>query len=236
MEFVKNAVSTGIQRYRTMVYGHVWDLDVRSTYPSVSQLLNIARETIDMEFARFKGISMETRMEIGINLSGGLINSVDICKKVFKAPSFDDLLDKFKQSPFISEPKDKPLYTWSRKGGYEVSSKGDKRFSAFNAIMEDGRSLECHYQLDDGYKGHDPGGVDWRLGKGKPGLDPSVNLWEAYLGLWRKWADKNMNLIEDLRIRVSAHGNVLSDMFAVTEINQARALAIILEETSDVPY
>lgn len=40
------------------------------------------------------------------------------------------------------------MYTWKRYGGYEVSSHGDKRFSAFNAIMSDGRSIECHYQCD----------------------------------------------------------------------------------------
>ena len=30
-------------------------------------------------------------------------------------------------------------FTWSRRGGYEVSTKGDKRFSALVAKMPDGR-------------------------------------------------------------------------------------------------
>ena len=34
-------------------------------------------------------------------------------------------------------------YKWSKTQGYEVSSRGDKRFSAFNAIMPDGRSCEA---------------------------------------------------------------------------------------------
>jgi hypothetical protein len=38
------------------------------------------------------------------------------------------------------------MVKWSRTEGYEVSSVGDWRFSAFNAILEDGRSIECHYQ------------------------------------------------------------------------------------------
>lgn len=54
------------------------------------------------------------------------------------------------------------MFTWSRRGGYEVSSKGDKRFSAFNAIMPDGRSIEEIYQCD--CKHFDPGGTNWRLG------------------------------------------------------------------------
>lgn len=31
-------------------------------------------------------------------------------------------------------------YTWQRYGGYEVSSRGDKRFSAFYARLADGRN------------------------------------------------------------------------------------------------
>lgn len=37
---------------------------------------------------------------------------------------------------------------WMRYGGYEVSTKGDPRFSAFNALLADGRSIEQHYQCD----------------------------------------------------------------------------------------
>lgn len=41
-------------------------------------------------------------------------------------------------------------YSWGRRTrpGYEVSSKGDKRFSALFAKMPDGRSIEMHYQCD----------------------------------------------------------------------------------------
>ena len=60
------------------------------------------------------------------------------------------------------------MFTWNRYGGYECSSKGDSRFSAFNAIMPDGRTIEQHYQC--GVKGYQPGGTNWKLGKGKPPL------------------------------------------------------------------
>ena len=121
-------------------------------------------------------------------------------------------------------------FRWVRreKGAYEVSSKGDKRFSAFGAIMPDGRSLECHYQCD--VKGYQPGGTDWRLGKGKPPKDMTVNLWEAYLSLWRQWANTHPEEMQELRAVVLEHGGVLSDMFAHTPINQARALATLLNE------
>jgi len=117
-------------------------------------------------------------------------------------------------------------YRWVRWGGYEVSTHGDRRFSAFCAYMPDGRSLESHYQCD--LKGYSPGSDNWRLGKGKPPRDPSVDLWPGYLALWDLWASRNSLLIDVLRKAADDHGGLLSDRFASTPINQAHALAVIL--------
>ena len=122
------------------------------------------------------------------------------------------------------------MYTWTRYGGYEVSSHGDRRFSAFNAILPDGRSVEMHYQCD--VKGYDPGGRNWRLGKGKPPREKMSHdeLWQKYLGLWRVWASSNPALMQELKVLAGEYGNVLSDRFASTPVNQARALAEILNK------
>jgi len=119
-------------------------------------------------------------------------------------------------------------FTWSRKGGYECSSKGDSRFSALNARMPDGRTLEIHYQCD--VKGYCPGGTNWKLGKGKPPLDRSKDLWSEYLVLWETWAGLHPELMDELGYAAAAKGYVLSDCFASTPINQARALAEILNK------
>ncbi len=119
-----------------------------------------------------------------------------------------------------------PQFTWARRGGYECSSKGDGRFSALNARLPDGRTIEQHYQCD--IKGYQPGGTRWQLGKGKPPLDPNRDLWSAYFALWVIWAIQNPALIQELRSKAAEHGNVLSDCFASTPVNQARALAEIL--------
>jgi hypothetical protein len=113
--------------------------------------------------------------------------------------------------------------------GYEVSSAGDRRFSALNAEMEDGRTIEEHYQCD--VKGYDPGGTQWRLGKGKPPLRKR-DTWPEYLDLWRRWAALNPKLIAELRLK--AHGRTLTDRFANGPVSQARALAQILNE--DEPW
>jgi hypothetical protein len=124
--------------------------------------------------------------------------------------------------------------TWGRRSipklgmGYEVSSKGDARFSALNAVLPDGRTIEMHYQCC--VKGYQPGGTDWRLGKGKPPLDPSVDLWNEYLNLWRIWACENLPLLRELWQMATAKGDLLTDCFASTPINQAHALSQILND------
>lgn len=120
------------------------------------------------------------------------------------------------------------LIEWERYRGYEVSSKGDKRFSAFNAILSDGRSIEQHYQCD--VKGYQPGGTNWRLGKGKPPLDKTKDLYKEYLQLWRVWANNNTALMEELFKHAIDNNYCLCDRFANSPVNQARALAELLEE------
>lgn len=120
--------------------------------------------------------------------------------------------------------------TWGRTGGIEVSTMGDKRFSALVATMPDGRTIEMWYQCD--IKGYQRGGTDWRLGKGKPPLIryKGDHLWQMYLNLWRIWTIHNIELMQELSKRIKENGNILSDRFASTDINQARALATILNE------
>ena len=120
------------------------------------------------------------------------------------------------------------MYAWKRYGGYEVSSYGDKRFSAFNATMPDGRSIECHYQCD--IKGYDIGGRNWKLGKGKPPREKMSHeeIWQKYLKLWEVWASNNKELMQELKEVLVKYNNTLSDKFASTPVNQARALAEVL--------
>jgi hypothetical protein len=66
--------------------------------------------------------------------------------------------------------------------------------------------------------------------KGKPGRHPDRDLWEGYLNLWRLWASDHTQEMSELKFRAESKGNTLSDCFAKTSVNQARALAFILNE------
>lgn len=122
------------------------------------------------------------------------------------------------------------LFTWSRFGGYEVTTRGDTRFSAFCALLDDGRSIEQHFQCD--VKGYDPGGTNWELGKGKPPLSnlSRKEMLAIYKSMWYDWADANTDLMDELYELAKEHDYTLSDRFATSELNQAKCLADILNE------
>ena len=134
---------------------------------------------------------------------------------------------------------------WSRyaDNGYEVSSQGDKRFSALNATFKEGtvidgidvggRTIEDVYQsvIKKSGKGQAPS-KDSKL------YNPSLTTKEQqedysysedYLPLWQEWARQNPSLIEELREK--SNGKTLTDKFASTRVSQARALAEILNNT-----
>ena len=124
--------------------------------------------------------------------------------------------------------------SWSKKKGYECSSKGDVRFDSVNALLEDGRNISQHYYCD--VKGYDVGGTNWKLGKGKPPLDTKTKLFPEYLNLWKRWANIPGNMEKMVELYKLAEDNeyYLSDQFATTPINQAHALSVILNEMNAV--
>lgn len=111
--------------------------------------------------------------------------------------------------------------------GYEVSTHGDRRFSAFVARLEDGRTIEEAYQLD--VKGYRKVSNDWRAGKGRPPLIKGIDLYAEYLKLWQQWAKENPAMIQELCRKTAMH-RVLTDKFASGSVSQARALADILND------
>ena len=135
---------------------------------------------------------------------------------------------------------------WARfaQGRYEVSTQGDKRFSALIATFKKGTIIE----------GVDVGGMTIervyqqiikKSGKGKaPAQDSKLynpalktkqeqedfSYTEGYLPLWKIWAEQNPKLIVELS--KLSEGKVLTDKFASTRVSQARALADILNSTN----
>ena len=134
------------------------------------------------------------------------------------------------------------LKGWARTAtnGYEVSSQGDKRFSALYATFKpgtivfghdvSGRTIESVYQ-------HGVKQGDWNTDNnsktGTPkdktiitGNTEDASYEQGYLPLWQEWAKQNPELIQELKEK--AFGKVLTDKFASTRVSQARALFNII--------
>jgi len=99
----------------------------------------------------------------------------------------------------------------------ECSTKGDKRFSAFYAIVN-GKSIEEQYQaakiFDDGSTG-----LHWKDAKGRRAVN-SAQCVILYENLWRQYISEHPGLLDVLK-RASG----LSDIFATKgSVNQAQVL------------
>tara|TARA_R100001594_G_scaffold1317_3_gene5549 strand:- start:5283 stop:16076 length:10794 start_codon:yes stop_codon:yes gene_type:complete len=121
---------------------------------------------------------------------------------------------------------------WSRYGDpgvetFEVSTKGDsfgKQFSALNAKFADGESVELKWAKKKGYK-------SIKEAKGKEAIHPDFPYYEEYLKIWNAWVDdkqKNFELMEELAEKT--RGKQLTDFYANTDNNQARALSDIINQ------
>lgn len=143
---------------------------------------------------------------------------------------------------FIKELRKPSNIGWARtaEDGYEVSTRGDKRFSALVATFNKGtiidgvdvggRTIEDVYQsvIKKSRKGQAPA-KDSKLYneslKTKEERE-DFSYTKGYLPLWQEWAKQNPELIDELRIK--AKGKTLTDQFANTRVSQARALSEIL--------
>ncbi len=115
--------------------------------------------------------------------------------------------------------------------GFEVSTAGDdfgKQFSALNAKFADGDTVELKWAKAKGYS-------TIKAAKNQPMIDAQGRVienfdqyYEEYLKIWNAWADENPDLIQELAVK--AQGKTLTDKFAKTDNNQARALAEIINK------
>jgi hypothetical protein len=80
---------------RTLMRAHVADLDVEGTYPNVEIIANISKKTTAKELCKIEGVEETVQRAVGINLSGGYVNAVEICCAIYKAPTLDEMLQLF---------------------------------------------------------------------------------------------------------------------------------------------
>lgn len=76
---------------RSMGRAHCADIDIEGTYPNVEDVMNISNETTYRELHAIQGIPDTKRREIGINLTGGVVNAIELCHELFEFPTLINL-------------------------------------------------------------------------------------------------------------------------------------------------
>jgi hypothetical protein len=160
--------------------------------------------------------------------------------------SIEDIPSGSELNDFIKEIRKVVPSKWARtaENGYEVSTRGDKRFSALVATFREGtvidgvdvggRTIEDVYQsvIKKSRKGQAPSKESRLYNESLRTKEEreDFSYTEGYLPLWQEWARQNPELMDELRAKSA--GKTLTDQFANTRVSQARALAEILNSQS----
>lgn len=86
---------------RSMARVHLADLDIAGTYPTEEEVFNISKETTYRELSQIEGLSESERRSIGINMSGGVVNAIEICSTAFSLPTPDMWLELYDQAQHL---------------------------------------------------------------------------------------------------------------------------------------
>lgn len=96
-----NVVANGIflikelPTVRSFVRKAVSDADIGSTYPNGEIIMNLSKMTTMVEVGRVAGVLPAKQRLLGINLTGGPVNAIEIMTDVMKAPNSFELLEAF---------------------------------------------------------------------------------------------------------------------------------------------
>lgn len=83
---------------RSLIYRYVSDADIASTYPNGQIILNLSKDTTALELCKIRGVSTEEQILLGVNLTGGKVNSIEIMTTIGRLPTLRDMLDIYDQS------------------------------------------------------------------------------------------------------------------------------------------
>jgi hypothetical protein len=79
----------------TLLRAHVADLDVEGTYPNEQVSMNIEKATTAKEVCKIDDKPEAIQRAVGINLSGGHVNAMEICISMYSAPTMERMLADF---------------------------------------------------------------------------------------------------------------------------------------------
>ncbi|MCY1331291.1 hypothetical protein D9M68_19530 [compost metagenome] len=82
---------------RSFVRRYTSDADIGSTYPNGEIIMNLSKMTTMYEVCRIEGVTSSKQRLVGVNLTGGPVNSIEIMIDTMKAPDPFMLLEQFEK-------------------------------------------------------------------------------------------------------------------------------------------
>jgi len=92
MDKIGLPIILGLPSIISLLVVHAADLDIEGTYPTLEEVMNLAKETTIRELVEILGIPDELRRVFGINISGGVANSIEIMHLGYNAALPSDWL------------------------------------------------------------------------------------------------------------------------------------------------
>lgn len=77
----------------TNIRGLVYDIDVVSSYPSCTDVLNVSKTTTENEVISIEGKSETLFREQNLGIIAGSVNSLEYCNKMLNLPNIDQILN-----------------------------------------------------------------------------------------------------------------------------------------------
>ena len=87
-----------IDKHLCSVYTYVYDLDIKSSYPTSVVVLNISKETTKSEVTKIDGVSYYMQCMQSLNLISGRCNGTEVAVDLFGLPKPDELLELYKKT------------------------------------------------------------------------------------------------------------------------------------------
>lgn len=82
---------------RSLMYFHVSDSDISSSYPATQVTLNISKSTTTREVVKVEGMKEVPKRKFFINLVTGIVASAGVCSSGLNMATMDDALELFEQ-------------------------------------------------------------------------------------------------------------------------------------------
>ena len=86
-------VFSDLKTIRSMIRRYLADLDIEGTYPTEEVVMNLSKETTAIEMIRIEGLSEKAQRRIGINMTGGVANAIELCSEIYDLPSPEEWVD-----------------------------------------------------------------------------------------------------------------------------------------------